>query len=151
MRHYVRWGSVSLFYETTTLMNFCSYELMRRCVSRWQSERCSSAFGFCGRYLLGFLFHLRFLIVFTHNYQHRRGSLTSHIAPDLQDSLLADATAGAQPEPIIEPTRDEAGCLQRRRVHGAVRTSVVSSWPPGHRGPYRGVKYRASTAASRLI
>src|SRR5437879_2099536 len=97
MRHYVRWGSVSLFYETTTLINFCSYELMRRCVSRWQSERCSSALGSCGRYLLGFLFHLRFLIVFTHNYQHRRGSLTLHIAPDLQDSLLADATRRLAP------------------------------------------------------
>ena len=56
---------------------------------------------------------LRLLMVLTNQDQHRRGSLTSHMAPDLQERLLAEATrglatAGATPEPVIEPTRDEA-------------------------------------------
>lgn len=56
---------------------------------------------------------LRVLMVLTHQAQHRRGRLTSHMAPDLQERLLADATrglatAGSTPEPVIEPTRDEA-------------------------------------------
>jgi hypothetical protein len=55
---------------------------------------------------------VRLLMVLTHHDQHRRGRLTSNIAPDLQERLLADATrclatAGSTPEPVIEPTRDE--------------------------------------------
>jgi hypothetical protein len=57
--------------------------------------------------------HLRVLMVFTHHNQHRKGRLTSNMSPDLQERLLADAkrclaTAGSRPEPVIEPTRDEA-------------------------------------------
>src|SRR5882724_4407708 len=56
---------------------------------------------------------LRLLIVLTNHDQHRRGSLTSNISPDLQERLLAEAqrglaTAGSTPEPVIEPIRDEA-------------------------------------------
>jgi hypothetical protein len=103
---------------------------------------------------------VRLLMVLTHHDQHRRGRLTSNIAPDLQERLLAEATrglatAGVTPEPVIELTRDEANhatpvCwlrplvvprplgeargLQRRRVPGVVRTSVVSSWTNGASG-----------------
>jgi hypothetical protein len=51
-------------------------------------------------------------MVLTNYDPHRSGRLTSHMAPDLQERLRAEATrrlaaAGLTPEPVIEPTRDE--------------------------------------------
>ena len=51
-------------------------------------------------------------MVLTHHDPHRSGRLTSNMAPELQERLRADATrglaTGSTPEPVIEPTRDEA-------------------------------------------
>jgi hypothetical protein len=52
-------------------------------------------------------------MVLTHHDPHRRGRLTSAMAPDLLERLRAEATrglatAGSTPEPVIEPTRDKA-------------------------------------------
>jgi hypothetical protein len=52
-------------------------------------------------------------MVLTHHDPHRRGRLTSTMAPDLLECLRAEATrglatAGSTPAPVIEPTPDEA-------------------------------------------
>jgi hypothetical protein len=56
---------------------------------------------------------VRLLLVLTHHDSHRSGRLTSTMAPDLLERLLAEAkrclaTAGSTAEPVIEPTRDES-------------------------------------------
>src|SRR5919109_1381737 len=86
---------------------------MRRGGLRWHDERLFPTCCVCEHLGHGFSRHRRLLMVLTHHDHHRRGRLTSTMAPDLLERLRADATrgpatAGLTPAPVIEPTRDEA-------------------------------------------
>jgi hypothetical protein len=105
---------------------------MRRCLLRWQDERLFPTCCVFEPLGHGFSLNLRLLMVLTHHDPHRRGRLTSHMAPDLQERLRADATRGlatasATPEPVIEPTRDEASHATPGLVAGAARASSPSA------------------------